>query len=110
MKYLASLAAIVLLMVACTTTQQTTSYKTLFSLEHSTVAAYDSYAALVIRGTLPTNDVAKVSKAFNVFQASALPALDAVQYNTNALAPDALIIEAQDLINLITTIKAKGTL
>lgn len=91
----------------CTTTQQTTAYKTLYSLESSTTATYQGYLDLVIKGTVATNDVPKVAKAYNAFHAGALVALDAVAYNTNALAPANLVIEAQDVVNLINTAKGK---
>lgn len=93
------------LLTGCTATQQRVSYNTLFSVEHSVSAAVDAYDGAVISGSVPTNAVPLVSRAFNQFQASMLIALDAVQFNTNAIAPPALAVEAQDLIHLITTIK-----
>ena len=87
----------------CTTSSQTTAYQTLYGLESGATAAYSAYTGLVIKGSVATNDVPKVSKAFNDFQAAVLPALDAVQYSTNALAPANLIQESSDLINLINT-------
>jgi hypothetical protein len=94
-----------LAITGCTTTQQQTTYNTLYTVEHATVTAYDGYVGLVVGGTLPTNGVPRVSKAFNTFQASFLVALDAAQYNTNALAPSSLVVESQDVINLIANIK-----
>lgn len=85
----------------CTTSQQTTSFNTLYSLEHTTTAAYDGYVAAIIKGQASTNGLPKISKAFNTFQASMAVALDAVQNSTNALAPPNLVIESQDLLNLI---------
>jgi hypothetical protein len=97
-----------LIIVGCTTTQQTKLYNSLYTTEASVSAAIDSYDTLVIRGQLPTNDVPRVSHVFNLFQASFLVAVDAAKYNTNAITPPALAVEAQDVINLIQTIKAKG--
>lgn len=94
---------------SCTTNQQSTSYKTLYSTEQVVTASLSSYNALVIKGKIPTNDVPRIAKAYNIFQGSLLLALDAARYNTNALTPPALQVEAQDLVNLINTIKAKGT-
>lgn len=91
----------------CTTSQQTTAFNTLYTVEHTTVAAYDGYLTSVIKGTTATNDLPKVSKAFNTFQKSFLVALDAAQFNTNALAPASLVTESQDLLNLLTTVKGK---
>lgn len=91
----------------CTTTQQTAGYKTLYSLESTTTAAYSAYLDLVIKGSVPTNDVPKVAKAYNLFHSGALVALDAVAFNTNSLAPANLVTEAQDVVNLINQAKGK---
>jgi hypothetical protein len=89
---------------SCTTSQQTTAYKTLYGLEVATTGAYDAYSKAVIAGSVPTNDVPKVSHAFNDFQAGMQAAVVAVQNNTNALAPANLVSESDAVINLITTI------
>jgi hypothetical protein len=91
----------------CSSTAQKTAYTTLFGLETGATQAYSAYTAMVIKGTCGTNDVPAVSKGFNTFQAAILPALDAVQYSTNALAPANLIQESTDLLNLITTAESK---
>ena len=93
--------------VACTTTQQTTSYNTLYSLEKTTTAAYDGYLETVVQGTTSTNAMPQVAKAYNTYHASAMIALDLVNYNTNAIAPANLVIEATDVVNLINTVKGK---
>lgn len=94
-----------LLTTGCNTSQQTLAYKSIYTVQKVTVGAYDGYLDQVINGTARTNEVPRVSKAFNHFQASFLVALDAVQFNTNALAPASLVLESQDIINLITQIK-----
>lgn len=93
----------------CKTSQQRIAYNTLYSVQSVTVGSFDSYVAQVIKGNIPTNALPEVSRKFNIFQASFLVALDAVQYNTNALAPDNLLVISGDLINLInsTTPKTK---
>lgn len=91
----------------CTTTQQRATYNSLYSLEKTTSTIVDGYFAMVINGSVPTNGVPQVSTLFNKFQASFLLALDAAQYNTNAMAPAALQVESQDLINLITILRKK---
>lgn len=98
-------AFIVIGLYGCTTNQQKIALNTLGTLEQTTTAAVDAYDSLVIKGTVPTNDVPRVSKAYNTFQASMLVALDAVQFNTNAVSPPSLVVESQDVINLITTIE-----
>lgn len=89
----------------CKTSQQQTAYKTIYSLEKATTAAYDGYLDLVIAGKVGTNDMPKLAKAYNSFQAAELIALDAVQFNTNALAPANLVIESRDIINFINKIR-----
>jgi len=89
----------------CTSGQQRTSFNTIYSLESGVTKAYNGYVDLVIKGSVSTNSLPKIKKAFNDFQASELVALDAVQFNTNALAPAALVTEGQDVINLISTAK-----
>lgn len=91
--------------VGCTSTQQRIAINTLSTTEQSVTAAVDAYDTLVIKGQLPTNDVPKISAAYNKFQAALIVAEDAVQYNTNAITPPALVVEAQDVINLINTVK-----
>jgi hypothetical protein len=91
----------------CTSTQQRVAFNTLYSVEQTTTAALNSYDTLVIKGSVPTNDVPRISAAYNTFQAAFLVALDAAQFNTNAIAPPALIVEGQDVVNLITTIQNK---
>lgn len=102
-----SLAFFAVIATGCTTSQQTITYKTLFSIEHVTVSAYDGYLDTVIKGQTSTNSLPLISRAYNTFQGSYLIALDVAQYNTNALAPAALITESQDIINLINTVKGK---
>lgn len=96
-----------LLAVGCTTNQQTIAYKSLYTVEKTTTGAYDGYVDSVIKGLSSTNGLPRVSRAYNTFHASYLIALDAVQFNTNAIAPASLIVEAQDVVNLITNLKGK---
>lgn len=103
-KLLISLGLCVAL-VGCTTNQITVAYKTLYSVEHVTVSTYDGYLDSVVKGQTSTNSVPKVSKAFNDFQASYIVALDAAEFNTNALAPSSLLQESTDIITLINTVK-----
>jgi hypothetical protein len=98
---------IVAILVGCTTTQQTITEKTLSGLEIATTGAYDAYTALVVKGALPTNDLPKVSHAYNDFQAAEQVAVLAAQNNTNALATTNLVEESAAVINLITTIQGK---
>ena len=91
----------------CTASQQRVSYNTLYSVEKTASTAVDGYFDAVVAGRASADGVARVSDAFNKFQASFLLALDAVQFNTNALAPESVVIESQDLVNLVNTFYKK---
>jgi len=91
----------------CATNQQRIAYNSLYSVEKVTVGSYDGYIDSVISGMSTTNGVPAVSKKFNQFQSSFVVALDAAQFNTNAIAPASLVIESEDVINLIATFKSK---
>lgn len=93
------------ILIGCTMNQQKISYNTLYSVEKVTQGAYKSYLGLAVSGKVATNDVPKVSQAYNKFQVSMVVALDSVQFNTNALAPVSLQTESIDLINMINTLK-----
>lgn len=88
----------------CTTASQTTAYKTISTVEQTATTAVSGYYALVINGTVPTNDVPRVSAIYNDIQAAGLLAAAASQAGTNALAPETLVVELTDLTTLITTI------
>lgn len=109
MKSLQSLVLAVALcaFIGCTATQQTVTYKTLSGLEISTTGAYDAYAGLAIKGTVATNDIPAVSKAYNDFQSGMHLAVVVARNDTNALAPQALIDQSAAVINLIGTVKGK---
>lgn len=91
----------------CNTTVQQTAFPRLYAVEVATTAAYDAYVRSVLLGKVATNDLPRVSKAFNTFQASALVALDTVSFNTNALCPPTISTLSQDVLNLIS-IAQKG--
>lgn len=99
--------AVGVICIGCTTNQQTTALNTLSSLEQTTTTTYDGYLTLVIQGKVPTNDVPKVSHAYNDFQAGMVVAIVTLQGNTNALAPTNLVTESGAIIQLINTIEGK---
>ena len=90
-------------LAGCTTTQQTTAFKTLSTVETTTTAAVDGYYAATIKGIAPTNGIPQVSHAYNDFQKAFIVALDAAQFQTNALAPAALQQEGADVVSLVGT-------
>jgi len=104
---LCALAFLSMTFTGCNTTQQTIAYKSLYSVERVTTAAFDGYLDSVIAGQTSTNSLPRVGSAYNKFHASFLVALDAVQFNTNALAPASLVVESQDVLNLIVEVKGR---
>ncbi len=94
-------------LIACTTTQKKNAYNTLYSLEVSTGAAYHGYLTEVVKGKVSTNNVPKVSGAYNKFQIGVNAAAEAVQFNWSNAAPAAVIGLAGEVLNAI--IEAKGS-
>lgn len=95
----------IITIIGCTTTQQKATFNTLYSLENTTTGVYDGYIALVAKGSVPTNGVPSVSKAFNDFQASMQVAVILAQNNINAIAPSNLVAEATSISTLITQLE-----
>jgi hypothetical protein len=89
----------------CTTSSQRTTYNTISTVEQTATVAVDDYYTLVIKGTVSTNGVPTVSRAYNDFQQAGELAAITAQNGTNALAPASLIMEASQLGALITTLE-----
>lgn len=87
------------------TSQQTTAYNTIGSVEATANVAYDDYATLVIKGTISTNTVPQVSEAYNQLQADALLATTLASQGTNTLAPANLTADLSSLAGVISTAK-----
>lgn len=96
-----SLAIFACALVGCNTTQQRTAYNTLYSVHAVTESAVDGYFTATVKGLASTNGIPQVSSAYNNFQKSFVIALDAAQFNTNALAPSSLQQESTDVISLV---------
>lgn len=94
-----------LLLTACQLTNQTTQYKTLASVETTTVAAFDGFLTAVAKGKVSTNSVPQISKDFKSFQDAMRTATLLVQGNTNAAAPAELSAQAATLANEISNAK-----
>lgn len=92
---------LLLCLSACTTSQQTTTYNALASLEATADTSYSNYVALVIKGTISTNSLPQVSKAYNDLHAGIIAAAAIDQSGTNVFAPPNLTVELTDLVNLI---------
>jgi hypothetical protein len=103
-----SLIGLSLLVVAgCTTTQQVTAFNSINTVEQAATLAVKDYFALVIKGTVTTNGVPAVSRAYNDLQAAGTLAAAASQAGANALATSNLVVEASSLGALIQTLESK---
>jgi len=100
------LVGIALFLGACTTTKRTV-HNTLYSVESSTTAAYDTYLYGVIRGNFKTNDVPVVSQNYDRFQIGMRVAIVAAQYNMTNLAPHDVIHLAEVVVHSILEAKAR---
>lgn len=98
-----TLACGILLFAGCTTSQQTTAYKTIGSVESTGVTAYDDYCLLVAKGTIPTNSVPRVSAVFAQLQADCLLAATIASQGTNGIATTNLLSDATLLSSAIST-------
>lgn len=103
---LALVAGFVLIGATCNPNQQRISFNSIYSAETAVNSSYSAYLDLVIAGKVPTNDVPKVSTAFNLFQKTVAEATTFVStHPTNGVPPDVNIAAA----NVIATINvAKG--
>lgn len=81
-------------------------YKTINSVELATNAAVGGYFDLVVSGQVRTNEVPKVTKAYDQFQIAIRKAIDAAQFNKNAPATPELIAQSTEILNTIA--KEKG--
>jgi hypothetical protein len=98
-----SLVALLVIMLGCTTSQQTNTYNALATLELTADSSYSNYVALVIKGNISTNSLPQVSKAYNDLHAAIIAAAALDQAGTNVFVPANLTVELTDLVNLITT-------
>lgn len=104
------LAAVALFAMAfaCNSTPQKQLVSTLANLGMTANAAYESYLQSAFQGTIPTNDVPKVTAYYRDFQASFSVAVAAAHFATNATiaSPDLLDVFSK-LETAITTITSK---
>lgn len=104
MKKLLVLVGLIVL-VGCATTQQRTTYNTLYSVEQTAMTSYDAYLDLVVKGKVATNDVPRVSRAFDAFQAQMQFAVKQSQYNWTNIAPADVTSALSNLVWTIQTAK-----
>ncbi len=91
-----------LLLLGCNTTQQQLTFNALQSIESVADAGYNSYTALVVKGTVSTNAFAEISRDYNMLHADIVVAADLDQAGTNMLVSTNLTVELGVLLNAIT--------
>ena len=101
------LLVIALFIGACTSTPKKVAFDTLYTLEHSTTASYDTYIAGVIKGTWKTNDVPTVSNNYDQFQIGMRGAVELAQFNWEAIAPSNVVHLGSVVIKSIIEAKAR---
>jgi hypothetical protein len=98
--------SLALLVWGCTTTSQTTAYKTIGSVEVGGVSAYDAYCLGVAKGTISTNSIPQVSAVFTQFQSDCLLAATIASEGTNGIATTNILTDATLLTSAIATAQA----
>lgn len=73
------------------------AYKTLLAVRHTADDVVDTYYLEVATGRMRTNDVPKVSRAYDAFQAAYRVALQAARGNSNT-KPDTNILSQLNLV------------
>lgn len=106
LKYTIPLLLGLFVLVACKSPQQA-AYKTLYTVEHSTTAAYDGYLQGVVRGQFKTNDVPKVSKSYDQFQIGMQGAVELAQFDWSAIAPSNVVHLGTVVLKSIAEAKAR---
>jgi uncharacterized lipoprotein YajG len=101
-KKLISLATL-LLLVGCSTSQQTTTFNALSSIESVADVGYSNYVTLVIQGKVSTNSLPQVSQAYNTLHAAIATAALLDQSGTNILVSSNLTTELTSFVQLIST-------
>ena len=105
-KQIIPLLLLTIALIGCTTTAIKNAYNTLYSVEVTTTAAYDGYLTAVIKKEVSTNDVPKVSRAYNQFQTGMREAIVLAQYNWTNAAPESILMLSTTVLSAIS--EAKG--
>ena len=102
-KKVSSLAAVLLILsVACATTQEATAYKTIGSVVTAVDAAMTVYGAGCRAGTISVADQAKVKQGYAAYQAVILPAIQS--HGLTAGTPADVTAAATALLGLLTAL------
>lgn len=95
-KFLALFALV--LLVGCATR---TAFNTLASVGYTVDSAVNVYYDGVVKGSIPTNGVPKVSQVYNLFQQDYQIALAIAHGNTNSIAPPNILADEANVLNTI---------
>lgn len=79
------------------------AYNSIYSVAQGGRTAYRIYIGQVISGQVKTNDVPRVSAAYDALQNSVLLAAQLAKGNTNAIAPSFLEENSQAFLNLVNS-------
>lgn len=93
--------------IGCSTSAQRITYNTLASVGATANSAYSAYLDLVVKGSVKTNDVPKVSAAYNTFEMAFAAAISAAQFNPTNPAPANVTDLANNLLSAISAAKGK---
>lgn len=108
LKYSMPLVVLIALFLgACASSPKNTAYNTLYTLEHSTTSAYDTFIYGVVRGKFKTNDVPIVSKNYDQFQIGMQGAVELAQFDWSAIAPSNVVHLGSVVIKSIVEAKAR---
>jgi hypothetical protein len=99
--------AIPLLFGGCQTTPQRKTFNTVWTLGSTVNESYKAYLDLVIAGQLPTNNVRRVSMAYNRFQDALSAATVLITANTNAPPPPRLLSLGNEFFSTVNAAKVK---
>jgi len=95
----------IMVIVGCKSPPDRIAYNTIGSIDATATAAYDGYADMVISKQIGTNDLTKVSHAYNDLKHGLLIAATSSAQGTNALVPLNLFSNATELANLIIQVE-----
>lgn len=91
----------------CTTSQQRTTYNSLYSIGQTVDSAYKSYLDLVVTGKVGTNDVPRISGYYADFQRAYGLAVSFAAANKNAPPSPEVSSAANRIMSAITQAKGK---
>ena len=102
-------AAAVVAMIVCAgcAGQSRVLYNSLAAVQAGTSGAYNGYLDLVVKGKVTTNAVPAISRDFNLFQQTWSAAVMIASWNTNAVAPQAVLDASAKVITEINVAKGQ---